>query len=104
MSNQTQTRTDVATQPIVVLGDGELSLQSSLSFAFDPSSYCKCFCIAPPPSSRGFAETRMSTFLNSSSAGEKLVSFLLNNTKKGRPAIKTEEEAIRVCKALLRHE
>ncbi|CAM9550840.1 unnamed protein product [Ectocarpus sp. 8 AP-2014] len=36
--------------------------------------------------------------------GEKLVNFLVTNTKKGRPAIKTEEEAIRVCKALLRHE
>lgn len=36
--------------------------------------------------------------------GEKLVKFLVGNTKKGRPVIKTEEEAIRVCKALLRHE
>eukprot|EP00904_Undaria_pinnatifida_P000457 jgi/Undpi1/10411/HiC_scaffold_29.g12861.m1 len=36
--------------------------------------------------------------------GEKLVKFLVGNTKKGRPIIKTEEEAVRVCKALLRHE
>ncbi|CAM9862042.1 unnamed protein product [Ascophyllum nodosum] len=36
--------------------------------------------------------------------GEKLVKFLVTNTKKGRPQISTEEEALRVCKALLRHE
>lgn len=58
----------------------------------------------PPPPRLVLRCTRMYTFLNFFSAGEKLVSFLLNNTKKGRPAIKTEEEAIRVCKALLRHE
>ncbi|CAM9414391.1 unnamed protein product, partial [Choristocarpus tenellus] len=36
--------------------------------------------------------------------GEKIVKFLMSTDRKGRPNIKTEEEAIRVCKALLQHE